>query len=154
MADFSSVQALMNYLKKQISDVLQTDVKEEVISTEQRHIQSDLYDAYSPNFYERRGTLADEGNFESEMIDDSTIAIKNVATPNDSVVGTLYNPANGTEFMSWIEYGDVPDLWGDGSEPWSNPRPVVGNTVKELEETEAHVKALKEGLLKKGIQIT
>lgn len=156
MPVFNNMTELFAYLQANISESLQDQVFEEVRDVEQKHIDGDVYDSYIPQMYVSRdindGLIADK-NIVGEMIDTSTLAVKNVAKPNVSITmpPTDYKPVTGTEFASWIEEGSVPNLWDENTYPWNSPRRFTENTRDDLERSKRHVYALKKGLKARGI---
>jgi hypothetical protein len=145
--DFASIEALLNHLKtKVIPDILQTEIKEEVMSESIQQNMDDIY-SYSPEMYERRYSLIDENNFVDEMVDGSTIAIYNDARPAPAVVegydSSIY------QLQSIVEYGASPAPFGEGV--WTNERPAVRNTIEKLKANNGHVEAAKRGLKRHGI---
>ncbi len=144
--DFASIEALLNHLKtKVIPDILQTEIKEEVVSENIQQNMEDVY-SYSPEMYERRYSLIDENNFVDEMVDDSTIAIYNNARPNDSVMGM---PVDQYQLQWLVEEGASPAPFGEGF--WTGERPAVKNTIEKLKFNGNHVEATKRGLKRWGI---
>lgn len=156
MPTFKTVTDLEKFLKAEISKTLKKDVFEQVKKVEQENIQDAVYDAYKPKVYKRRmyedGLIADS-NIIPVVIDNETIAVVNVAEPNP------YTPQGRASvdknLPELVEYGHDN---GHGSYDYSNggaylkPRPFTANTIDELRETNSHVKAMKDGLNRKGIK--
>jgi len=140
MPSFLDIRLLSVYAQKVISETLNDDVKKEVTKTEQRHINSDVYDVYSPKYYRRRrangGLIADD-NIVGEMISDDTLSVTNK---------TKFNPNGEPDLAEWVEYGLDP-----GVGAYADERPFTQNTIDELNSTKAHVKAMQLGLKKRGI---
>jgi len=154
MATYNNLGSLFAAIKGAAREALQNEVYEKVKSVEENHISSDVYGAYSPTMYERRGAggglLADE-NIIGEMVSDDTLSVRNTASPSPSVLGTAYSPSSDTTFAGWIENGEVNNIFNGTDAPWTEPRPFTQNTVEELQQTKEHVQALKAGLRARGI---
>lgn len=156
MATFKSIDDLMKYIQTAVTDSLQNETKEAVREEYKARINEDVYKSYTPSIYPRRGEngglLADE-NIIGEMLDGNTLSVRDVAVPNVSLTDpkTPYTPDNDTRFASWIEEGNVPNIFNDGNYAWMEPRPFTQNTINELERNKAHVEAMKKGLKIRGI---
>jgi len=142
-----SVQDKVN----KIAQVSVTDVVKEV---EQQHIQTDVYDVYTPKYYKRRyyndGLIAND-NIVGSM-DGNTLEIVNITKP--------YNNSYNNELAPLVEYGlaysgNAKNIFKSdmSGEPWANPRPFTANTIKDLKTNKQHVKALKNGLKNYGIKV-
>lgn len=158
MPTFSSLSSLMNHIKNNVlPDILQNEVFEEVRDVEQKHIQSDVYDVYSPDIYERRltndGLIADE-NIVGNVVG-STLEVKNVTEP-DTRYGNWWSSGD-TNLPALIEFGDGHNgnyyTFEKEGAAYLNPRPFTQNTIDELSATKAHVKAAKNGLKRKGFNV-
>lgn len=153
--DFSSIKDLEKYLTETVfKSALEIEVADTVIKTQQKHIQSDVYDVYSPTVYERReddGGLIDAENFTSEMISSDTLAVVNNTKPNPYARDGATTNKNLPELVEFGHgyneyYYDYP------SDPaFYLERPFTENTIKELEETKAYIKAFKRGLKREGV---
>jgi hypothetical protein len=129
MPTFKKLSDLEKYIKGQIPEILKQDVAPEVIETMKEHIQTDVYDAYSPTAYVRRredGGLLDDDNFSAEMVSEDTLKVKNTTTDSENKY---------KDIVPIIEYG-VGYTWEKSriyqSQPY--PRPFVRNTRQELKE--------------------
>lgn len=164
MATVDSWSALVKAVQKKVNDAMKHEVLETVKDKYKEHIQTDVYDTYSPTVYNRRGNnsglIADE-NIAGEM-KGNTLEVKDIAFPNESISQpqTLYDPSDPTQFAKWIEYGQTyngkakylfnRDMSG---EVWANPRPFTENTIDELKSNPSIIKdALKKGLKERGIK--
>lgn len=159
MPTMKNMKDLEKYLQAKINKSLQTEVFEEVRDVEQKNIDQTVYDSYTPKVYERReildGLIADK-NIEGALVRDGVLKVKNVASPSPSLIGD--NPQ--TPFPTWVEYGKSPMVHGidkdnfyiDKSERFP-ARPFTRNTIDDLERNKQHVKAMKNGLKKQGLDI-
>lgn len=163
MATVKGWNALMKNIKKQVEDTAKKDVFPVVKDVYQQHIQDEVYDAYSPTSYQRRGhadgLIADD-NIVGEY-KDGVLEVKDIAVAKDPVSPprTPYSHDFDTQFASWIERGAaytgkaVYLFDGDKSgEPWAQPRPFTEKTVDDLATNQQHKKALADGLKKRGIK--
>ncbi len=152
--EFEDLDGLIGYINTSIEESLKDDVFEKVRETERRHIQKDVYEAYDPKVYERRKdknfneSLASPENIQGELLDKTTLVVSNETEPNPFARDGATTDKNLPEV---IEYGRGYDYPGKGA--YSDPRPFTKNTVDELRETKAHVLAIKEGLVKRGIDV-
>lgn len=121
-----------------------------VRETELKHIYEDVYDVYSPTYYNRRygsglGSLA---NIIGSN-DDTMLSIRNITPPAPSVRG-----GSTSRFLAEIvEYGLAPNLWGDFPTVWSSPRRFTANTKAELASSGAIGQAMKSGLISQGFNV-
>lgn len=163
MATVKGWDALMRNIKKQVEDTAKKDVFPVVKDVYQEHIQEEVYDAYSPTSYQRRGyadgLIADD-NIVGEF-KDGVLEVKDIAEPNESISQpkTPYSPDYDTQFAAWVERGEAYTgkakhlFSGDRSdEPWAQPRPFTEKTVDDLATNQQHKKALSDGLKKRGIK--
>lgn len=156
MATVKGWEQLTEALQKKVNATLEDNVFKAVKEVYLEHIESDVYDKYTPKIYERRhqsGGLADEHNITGKMVE-GTLEVMNIGMPNDSLFGKEFNSSYLTQFASWIENGDAGKVFGGdfSGEPWANPRPFTENTIKDLKQNKQHIKAFKEGLKSRGIK--
>ncbi len=101
-------------------------------------IQTSVYDAYSPQYYNRRmnnGGLSDTHNMEVSEIQNG-ISVHNAAP--------LDNGRNDYNLNEIIVYGL-------GNQPFE--RDFYAETAERLQENQEHTEALKQGLKKRGIEV-
>lgn len=154
---FKTTKELYDYLQMKIADSLQNEVFEEVRDVEQKNIDSTVYKSHTPKAYQRRGEdgglIADE-NIVKEMIDDNTLSVRNETPAN---LDSQYKRATDKNLPELIEYGDGYNgthydyPYGENRDKFMSARPFTQNTIEELEQTKAHVAALKKGLKRNGI---
>jgi hypothetical protein len=96
----------------------------------------------------------DDDNIVSELVENGTLFVKDIAKPNQSVLGTLYNTnSDSTMFSRWINDGLVTNIFNDRDDyPWTEPRPFINNTIKDLESNKKYIKVLSNTLKKNGIK--
>ena len=149
-----SLKELRNYIEKCIDDSLENEVLETVKKIEISHVDEDVFDVYSPSVYERRGVLGidDPDNIVGNISQNGVLEVENI---------TEFNPEYETEnlglgLVKLIEYGhgtsgyfyDYPT-----SKDFTEPRPFISNTKKEIKEYKSHVIAMKSGLEKHQIKV-
>jgi len=159
MASVTSWKALMEIVQKKIDSAQKNEVFEAVRDVYQDHVQSDVYNVYSPSAYVRRmengGLIADEnivGNVNNNILE-----VMDVAPLNKSEGAITYNSQtyltkiieNGLAYTGNAVYLFDQDMSG---EPWATPRPFTKNTIDDLKQNKQHVEALKKGLKKRGIK--
>lgn len=142
-----NINELKKYLQKQINDVLQNEVKNEVEETMRNHIQKDVYEAYTPYstdgktpHYERTYELL--RSIESNLVDDGMLSVENTRHEGDRDIVSVI------EYGQGYQWGYVRDL-----DEEIGARPFVENTREELRQTNKHVEALKKGLKRQGLDV-
>ena len=149
-----SLKELRKLIENCIDDSLENEVLETVKKIEINHVDEDVFDVYSPSAYERRSTLGidDPDNIVGNITQNGILEVENI---------TEFNPEYETEnrglgLVKLIEYGhktsgyfyDYPK-----SANFTDPRPFISNTKKEIKENKNHVIALKSGLEKHKIKV-
>ena len=159
MADFATMQALLDYVRKKVNESLQNEVAENVRETEQKHIISDVYGVYNPIEYERRlldgGLMASE-NIKGEIVDDMTLQVTN-ETPANPYATSQDRVTIDKNLPELIEYGESYKGYHYDflyNTAFLNARPFTKNTFEELQQSGSPAIALVEGLKKRGIQAT
>lgn len=162
MPTAKNINELASLIKQKVSAAMEDEVFEKVRDVYQKHIDEDVYDAYSPTSYLRReisGGLIADSNIVGEIYGER-LEVKNIAVPDESIAipPTPFAPSSDTQFMEWIENGDAyhgnakyifsRDMSG---EPWTEPRPATKNTIDDLRVNKQHKQALKDGLKARGI---
>ena len=159
----SNLNELEKELKKRINNALNSEVTDVVKDKMEDHIISDVYNVYEPEIYIRRytdGGLIDPNNIVA-YADHGTLTVKNI-TLGDKYVGIRHYTATGhtstpkvsknynKPIAGVIETGKGYDIHGweyDGV-----PRPFMTNTRDELKQSHLHIKALKQGLERQGLE--
>ena len=149
-----SLKELRNYIEKCINDSLENEVLETVKKIEISHVEEDVFNVYSPSAYERRCVLGidDSDNIVGNITQNGVLEIENI---------TEFNPEYETEnrglgLVKLIEYGHGTSGYYyeyPKSESFTNPRPFISNTKKEIKENKSHVIAIKSGLEKHKIKV-
>lgn len=127
-------------LEKKFKSSLENEVKQEVTETMQEHIQSDVYDAYTPTHYDRTYQLMDD--IEGEMINENTLKVENTRSENGRDIVEVIETGKG------YEWGYIRNL-----DEEIGARPFVENTKEELRSTGKHIEAFKRGLKREGIDV-
>lgn len=146
MATVNNLNDLIKYLNKEIQKSLETDVAKKVVKVAEDHVQTDVYDVYKPKVYERTGKLKE--SFEVKPVPNG-IEIENTRTDRGRYIPEI------------IEYGhekseqgyEHPAYYPNGDN-FTQPRPFIENTEKQILEENIHVNELKKSLKSKGIDIT
>jgi len=151
MAQYSSYEALLADLQKQVNETLVEDVAPVVKDVMRDNILNTVYSAYKPVKYIRRyndGGLIDNENIHSELVSDGTISIT-----NDTPVNEEYGGDDSTMSLTeQIIEGKGYNYNLEGA-AYLEPRDFMEDTREELRQTGDHVEALKNGLRKKGFEV-
>lgn len=129
---------MCRHIEKQIQDTMVNEVADTVKDNMTEAVHTSVYDAYSPQYYNRRmnnGGLSDTQNMEVTEIQNG-ISVHN-ATPLD----------NGRNDYSLDEI----IVYGLGNQPFE--RDFYAETADKLQENQEHTEALKQGLKKRGIEV-
>lgn len=150
MATYSSLTELFASLQQSINETMVDEVATVVKETMQAEVQNTVYSVYNPKVYERRydqGGLIDEENYHAELVADGTVAIT-----NDTSINEVYGGDDSMSLTEQIIEGKGYN-YGNGSEPYAQPRDFIDATKEDLIQTGAHVEALKVGLSKRGFEV-
>lgn len=129
---------MCRHIEKQIQDTMVNEVADTVKDNMTEAVHTSVYDAYSPQYYNRRmnnGGLSDTHNMEVTEIKNG-ISVHNAAP--------LDNGRNDYNLDEIIVYGL-------GNQPFE--RDFYAKTVERLQENQEHTEALKQGLKKRGIEV-
>lgn len=150
-------------LRIKIDDALTKEVFNEVQDEEAATIYDEVYKVYTPRMYRRRGDfggMADPYNIEIKggAAKDGVLTVVNMTEPNSG--GCVDNDAvtTGKNLPELIEYGDgykfyQYDFPGNGRGRYLKPRPFTAKTIEHLQDSKAHVTALKNGLKRQGVRV-
>lgn len=112
----------------------QTEMSKIVSSAMYNVIKDNVYDTYSPKVYERRGNkggLIDRNNIKVGF-EGNTVWAKNIAEPNDSIIGTpIYSENKEGLLYEWMDKGRIgilPSIFGLNAAHWRLDR--IGLTEK------------------------
>ena len=134
----NSIEKILAEINSKIQNALENEVAETVIDTMQEVIQEDVYNTYQPEYYKRRyhdNGLIDRDNIHIDVAENS-ITLKNEAI------------LTGGEADFKLDEAVV---YGYGGLP--APRDFYSSCRERLNDTGRHVKALKKGLRRQGIDV-
>ena len=143
MPTVKSLNQAMTYIKNVINTSLRTEVLDAVRKEEAKQVQSVVYDSYQPTVYERRYDMGNEANIVG-MVYGTVLQVENITPPNSEGNPP---PTTDKDLAKVIETGVGYDYFSPGA------RPFTQATVDALSASGAHVQALKNGLVKAGIQV-
>lgn len=152
---FTDINALLADVQKSINKSLKNEVMDAVRDVELSYIERDVLNVYSPSIYRRRmsGGIDDVRNIVG-TVKDGRLTVENV-TPFNEGYGTR-NRGTGLGYMI-NEGGNSEHDYDYGfrgiESPYSEPRPFIDNTIKELDKTEIIENALAKGMKKDGIDL-
>jgi len=147
MPDYDNWEELCEAAQGRCKDILNRDVAPVAIQIVKKHIQKDIYDAYTPitggwvngTTYSRRHVL--EGSVYHTFIHDDEIMVTSRATASKSVVpGYSFHNRRPGSFLKLLETGRM-GIWRNGF-----PRPAIGNAQKEIDHSSAIRNAIQSGL--------
>lgn len=136
---FNNINSLLDHIKNNVKQTLKEDVADIVKENMAEEIQTNVYNAYHPMFYERRGTqggLGDKSNMEAK-VEETALTVKNT-TPLDN------GKTNDWELDEIV-------CKGYGNMPFA--RDFYGGTKERLEENGDHIEALRYGLKNRGYKV-
>jgi len=140
MPTFDNLKQLEQYVNKMAKEAMLkgNSVKETVIETGKRHVQTDVYDVYpNPKIYERTGELKE--NWEVEE------TVDGIAVFND-------RRDSGKYIAEVIETGKGYDYTGYGYD-YEKPRPFTENTRQELAKGNKLANSLKQDMKRNGLDV-
>ncbi|MBM7598086.1 hypothetical protein JOC34_000443 [Virgibacillus halotolerans] len=156
--NFSNLNDLFAAIQSDMEDVMNQDVLPSTSQVMSEKTQTEVYDAYDPYQHQRRGAsggLADPSNVVGTVIDRTgygmTMLIQNITKGANS----------GQPIAGLIEHGDSN---GHGEYDWKTnrsntaykylqPRRFMFESVRHMQLTLSHVKAMKSGLRARGYTI-
>lgn len=148
MPTFSSLKEMEKYIQDEINKSLKNDVAPVVKEVMSAEVQNTVYSVYEPKMYKRRynnGGLMSENNMNDTLIKDGVIAVSNDTPFN----GKNYSGKTLTEVVVTGE-----GYTYDYPYEYNQPRDFIEATRKDLIQTQAHTKALVNGLKKSGVEFT
>lgn len=151
MPDFDSWEALCAAVDNSVKDILLNDVAPVAEEILRKHIEKDIYGAYSPHNggffagrmfdtpYSRRHVL--EGGIKSEMESKDSMMVTSYADANQSLIpGYHFASSYPGAFLQLLESGNM-GCWKKGF-----ARPAVANTQKEIDSSPKIERAIKKGI--------
>ena len=153
-------------LQKAVVDTLLQEVSELAKDVILHHVQTDVYDVYEPEYYERRGPdrgkgrgqgLGDRNNLVERIDDNNALVISEVAVYNPYRNYAPIYPHPGSDNPNLVKL--IVDGYaghGDDSAPYAKPRPFMENAGDALKAGGINHKDLDEafetGLKRHGIK--
>lgn len=149
--DFDSWESLVAAVESGVKDILIADVAPVAEDILRKHIESDIYGAYSPknggwfagryyeSAYNRRHVL--DNSIKSTMENATSMMVTSSAPANQSLVpGYSFSNRYDGGFLQMLENGDM-GIWRKGF-----PRPAVSNAQKEIDSSSKIRAAIKSGI--------
>jgi hypothetical protein len=147
---FNNFSDIEKHLQGQLNAVLQDEVSEVIKDEMKTQIYEEVYSVYNPKMYHRRygnGGLGDEQNIQATLVNDGVLAVENIAPFNGS-------NSSGKSLAGVIVSGSGYNFGSkSGNLGYEQPRDFVSATRNSLLDKGAHIRALKAGLKKRGIDI-
>lgn len=145
MATAKNMKELAALINKQIKQSLKDDVGKKVVEVAKEHVQTDVYNVYSPKEYERTGKLK-----ESFVVNETSDGIEIENTRKDG----------NRDIVEIIEHGhdesaqgyEYPVYYPDGDN-YIQERPFIENTRQQIKKENIHVNELKKSLNKNGFKV-
>lgn len=147
MPNYSSWEELCEAAQQKCHEILKRDVAPVAKEIVKKHIQHDIYDAYTPiphgwvggTTYQRRHTLP--GSVYATFVHDDEIMITSNVTASKSVVpGYSFHNRRPGSFLKLLETGRM-GIWRGGF-----PRPAIGRAQEEIDHSSAIRRAIQSGL--------
>jgi hypothetical protein len=149
-------------LKQKIAKALGKTGKNVVERVAKEHVDSDVYQAYSPSVYEASFDLRESIHSGNADINGNSIEVTvthnideiHSEAPNRhySVVDS-YSPRDVSDWIPYlVSEGKTANIWGsDSNTAYLNPRPYMDNAKEELEQSKEHVDDLVKNLRAEGL---
>lgn len=158
MAVQKVLERINRQLSSKIDSALSKEVFEEVRDEEAATIESEVYGVYTPKKYRRRGEhggLADQRNIQGS-VQSGVLTVVNRTAPNPSGCVNSRLVTTDKNLPQLVEHGDGYKSYhynfpSDGS--YMEARPFTAKIVENLKKSGAHVKALKDGLKRRGVKV-
>jgi hypothetical protein len=163
--EFKDVNSLLKAIQEKVSSTLLNEVAEKVRDVEQEMIDKDVYAVYNVIDGEQYEPFEHKRRRDHGGLKDRSTMVGYVTESNNSSQLEVINEAKGDQDTSLyiaplVEYGDS---YGEGydyktnrtntADQYLSPRPFKEDTVKELQQTGEHIQALKQGLIKRGLNV-
>lgn len=154
--------------KSIVNDIMMNEVADKVAEILLKHIQSDIYDAYSPKVtrwgswratppgwvrlndrevqYSRRGSLMYDALGMYRAMQGDELFVTADAEANEAVYGS-WSPQGHGSFLQMLESGPGP-VWKGAF-----PRPAISNAQEEVDSSPEIQEAFRRGLKRHGIKI-
>lgn len=131
---FSTVDGLKREVNKRINSALREEIGDYVESKLKEHIQSDVYDTYDPVVYARRkdnGGLTDDTNIRRN-VKSQVLSVFEEAPPDQSRLQDEPVTFNKPDALARIIEQGAKNPWNGKRYRWTEPRPFVSNTQKDI----------------------
>lgn len=143
-SDMNELKKVLDYIEKENNKILKTKIKDEIIKTQKKHIEEDVYNKYAPKIYIRTFALRENENILDISDKDNEIEIANITTHQG-----MYSK-NEVDVSEIIETGEGYDFRGYGYE-YESPRPFIENTIENMKYNKTIENTFKEAWNEKGI---
>lgn len=151
LAYFSNWKSLEAYINSAVKNTLQNEISEVIKDQLVESTTEIVYESHEPLVYNRRFSLTDKNNMNSELIDSNTLLVETVANPSDSVTGEWYESPDTNVFGGWVALGEVsPKPFGAGI--WTTKRDFYEDAREKLNSSDDIKNATRKGLKRNGIQ--
>ena len=159
--DYTSYESLFEAIQTAANVSLKTHVAPVVKEVEHETV-NEVLDEYDPACYQRRKTDGlDDVNNMVDTVEGNTLMVVNNTEFNQTQVGNpnYYTSSSGIGLAGLVEYGDswenhVYDYKiGDNVAEFTKPREFTKRTEEKLIATNAHVEAMREGLISQGFEL-
>jgi hypothetical protein len=163
MPKVNSIAEALKLVRENVQSTLFEEVAQTIKEVEIKHVNEDVYSREPSGIYNRRyshGGIGDIANLEQYVehgANSDTLGISNNTKFNpyiNGVNGDLgFSRNSGYGLEGLIEHGDgwngITYDWAEG-EP---ARPFIQNSINDLKASKEHVRALAEGLRKRGLDV-
>lgn len=147
MPEYDSWEALTAAAQEKCKTILTKDVAPIAKEIVKRHIQTDIYDVYTPipngwvngTTYRRRYALG-KSVYYSLVADDEIMITSNAAASKSVIKGYSFHNRRPGSFFKLLETGRM-GIWRHGF-----PRPAISNAQAEIDRSRAVRSAIEDGL--------
>lgn len=149
MKTYDDWDKLVVAAQKRCSSILKDDVAPVAKEIVRKHIQSDIYDVYTPkpngwingSTYQRRYSLPKHmTGIVKDTLSYSEILITSTALPSKSIFAPGFKSSRPGAFLEMLEKGDM-GFWRKNF-----PRPAVSNAQDEIDKSKEIERAIQKGL--------
>lgn len=153
MPTFKNIKSVMDYVKKNVEQVLSSkEIQEIVKDTIREVIMDEVYDKYEPSQYERR--------YDNDGFSDKRNYVCKINVSNNYVSVSIFNDTtangdNGDDYLDEIIYRGDMYTW-EGSRIYQMmpyPRNWINESVNRLYDNGELMKRIGKKLAEKGIKI-
>lgn len=149
MKAYSDWESLATGAQDACRTILNTDVAPIAMDIVKKHIQTDIYNKYSPRpnawvngtTYQRRGLLT-KSVFYTYVSDDEILVTSDASASKPIINGYVFKNRGLGSFLSLLESGKT-GVWRKGF-----PRPAIKNAQKEIDTSRAIKGAIRQGLIR------